>query len=128
MSQSLWIPGPLPGMNETIAAAKGAGGRGILYAAMKREWTQTVALFARAAHLQPVGGRAHFHFHWVERARKRDPDNIAAGKKYVLDGLVLARVLDGDGWEHVDGWKDTFDVGKAPGVRVTLIPVDAANV
>lgn len=116
MTQELWVPGPLPGLNEIVAAAKGFGGRGYGYAKLKREWTDVVALLARR--LQPMTA-AHLRFTWVEPRRQRNPDNIAAGKKFVIDGLVKAGVLPEDGWRQVLSFSDSWEVG-SPGVRVIL--------
>lgn len=116
----LWIPGPLPGMNELIAAAKGAGGRGLNFSRLKRRWTQSIALLAKAAHL-PRLERARFAFVWHEKNRQRDPDNVAAGgRKLVLDGLVVAGVLPNDGWANVAGWTDEFTAPDRPGVAVAI--------
>ena len=118
-----FVPGPLPGLNEVLASAKGYGGRGFGYAKLKRQWTQTIALHILAAGIKHVD-RARFEFRWVERDRKRDPDNVAAGgRKLCLDSLVLAKVLNNDGWGQVLGWTDSFEVGANPGVEVTIIPV-----
>jgi hypothetical protein len=109
-------------MNELIAAAKGSGGRGAAYARLKRRWTDAVVLLARSARIAPLE-RAQFAWRWVERDRRRDPDNVAAGgRKLVLDGLVAAKVLPGDGWANVAGWRDEFEVGPRPGVEVTITP------
>lgn len=120
MTQELFIPGPLPGMNELIAAAKGAGGRGYLYAKLKREWTETVASLAKArlTHVET----AWFRFDWYEKGRRRDPDNVAAGgRKLILDGLVAAGILTDDNWTRVLGWADYFNVdAKRPGVAVMI--------
>lgn len=120
MTQMLWVPGPLPGMNDIIAAAKGAGGRGARYAAMKRKWTDAVAFRARAERIHPVPGKAYLRFFWHERDQRRDLDNIAAAKKFVIDGLVVAKVLAGDGWAHVVGWNDAFVVTGKPGVEIAI--------
>lgn len=127
MTAGLWVPGPLPGMNELIAAAKGSGGRGAAYARIKDEWTTTVWAYAKAARLPKFPGRVVLSFRWLERDRRRDPDNVAAGgRKLVLDGLVTAGVLRGDGWRFVQSWRDSFDVytsvplARGPGVEVTL--------
>lgn len=126
-SASLWVPGPLPGMNELIAAAKGSGGRGAGYARLKREWTDIVQAFARAKKLPAFPGRVVMTFHWYERDKRRDPDNVAAGgRKLILDGLVAAGVLRDDGWRYIQSWTDRFDVegvggqNLGPGVGITI--------
>ena len=98
------------------------GGRGARYARIKEQWTQTCALHALAAGLKHLD-RVRLEFQWVERNRQRNPDNIACAHKYILDGLVNAKVLDNDGWSQVAGWSDSFEVGDKPGVWVTLIQV-----
>lgn len=120
-AQTLVIPGHLPGLNEIIAAAKGAGGRGFLYAKLKRQWSETIWALARSARLTPVV-RARFTFRWIEKDRRRDPDNVAAGgRKLIFDGLVKAGTMPGDGWAHIAGWSDSFEVDPhRHGVRVTI--------
>lgn len=123
---SLWVPGPLPGMNELIAAAKGAGGRGAHYAKLKKQWTDTVWALALSTGIHkpgPFPGRVCLAFRWFERDRRRDPDNVAAGgRKLVLDGLVQAGVIAGDGWRSIQSWTDSFNVSpERPGVAVTIL-------
>lgn len=122
MTTTIWIPGPLPGMNELIAAAKGTGGRGIGYSRMKREWKDVVQAIAQATKMPCFPGRVVMVWRWTERDRRRDPDNVAAGgRKLILDGLVAAGVLKGDGWRFVQSWTDRFDVDPArPGVHITI--------
>lgn len=122
---TLWIPCPLPGLNELISAAKGSGGHGTAYAQLKRQWTEAVWALAKAARIDkpgPFERPVMIDFQWVERDRRRDPDNVAAGgRKLILDGLVAAGVLAGDGWRHIDGWWDRWTVDPArPGVGVTI--------
>lgn len=127
MIVELWIDGPLPGQNEIIAAAKTGRGRFNGYARLKAQWSNDVFLLAKANRLKPwdkmANGPAEIEFQWRERGRRRDFDNIAAGAKFVLDGLVKAGVLAGDGWSHV--WSITHWFGvdaKRPGVLVRLSP------
>ncbi len=118
MTQRLWIPGPLPGMNEIIAAAK-SGGKGRVYAAMKASHTSAVTLFARKARLKPIDF-AVFGFDWHEPTRRRDPDNLMAGAKFILDGLVKAGVIPNDGWDNVGGLVHCWTLSKNRGVHVTI--------
>jgi hypothetical protein len=95
------------------------------YAKLKRQWTEAVWAEARAAGLHkggPFEGPARLRFEWRERDRRRDPDGVSAGgKKLVLDGLVMAKVLAGDGWKHIAGWEDSWSVdADQPGVMVTI--------
>jgi hypothetical protein len=119
---TFFIPGPLPCLNDMIAQAKGCGGRGRRYSSSKKQWTWTCATLAKASGLKHMDC-VRIGFHWVEQHKRRNPDNIAAAKKYVLDGLVQAGILDNDGWSQIDCWADTFAVGPRPGVHVTVEPV-----
>ncbi|WP_447973932.1 hypothetical protein [Nitrospira sp. Kam-Ns4a] len=104
----------------------GRGGRQWnAYAVLKRRWEQELVHWIHCARLRPVP-RAFVQFVWREPTRRRDPDNIAAGgRKLVLDALVAAGILPGDGWAAIQGWSDRFIVGDPPGVAVTLIGVPA---
>jgi len=120
-TQKFFVPGPLPGMNEIIAArgyrARG-GGR---YERMKKLWNHTVAIHAKAAKIKPVGNYCFLTFTWIEKDKRRDKDNIAAGKKLVIDGLVEAGILNNDGWSDISGFDDHWDVDvKRPGVYVEI--------
>ena len=51
------------------------------------------------------------HFHWVEANRRRDLDNIAFAKKFILDAMVKRRKLNDDSSKWVVGFTDTFEYG-----------------
>lgn len=51
------------------------------------------------------------HFHWVECNKKRDLDNIAFAKKFILDALVKQGKLKDDNRKCVTGFSDTFEYG-----------------
>ena len=115
MKQSLFIPGPLPGMNDYIGK-----GQRFKYNTDKKRWALTVGACIRSAKLQPVE-RAFIYWKWKEKNRRRDPDNfIAIGKKFILDALTTCGVLKGDGWDHIEGFWDTWVVSDEPGVLVIL--------
>jgi Holliday junction resolvase RusA-like endonuclease len=125
VTQSLWIDEPLPGLNEILAAAKSGHGRGNAYARMKADWTERIYFWAKSARMKPMPSPVRIGFLWVEKNRRRDPDNVAAGgRKLILDGLVKAGVLSDDGSHEIQSWTDTFTVDKEkPGVRVEIAAV-----
>lgn len=127
-AQTFFVPGVLPGMNEIVAAAKGAGGRGYGYAAMKKKATGHVVIMAKSNRLRPMESPVHVAFEWHEirtgKKRGRDMDNIAAGAKFVFDGLVDAKVITEDNWGHVTSFTHAFKaVARKPGVLVTIVEV-----
>jgi hypothetical protein len=129
MTQHFFIPGPLPGLNEILKLANQRRGTWNAYNDLKQEWGTTIQRYIRQARLRPVVGPAFFTFLWREANRRRDLDNIAVARKFVLDALVEIEILENDGWRHVLGWADSFIVEPAaPGVEVTMTtPADDAE-
>jgi Holliday junction resolvase RusA-like endonuclease len=126
MPARFWVPGQLPGMNEIIAAAKGAGGRGYTYSKLKKQWTSDVAWLARAAQV-PRAETIRLECTWVEPIHKngarRDRDNVECGVKFLLDGLKAARVIPDDRPENYLGATHHHEQACKPGVWVTVVPV-----
>lgn len=98
-----------PGLNEIIKVAKA---HPMAYSAMKKRWGHVVETSIRQAKLKPMRGPVQIHLTWVEKTRRRDPDNIRAGSKFILDALVKAKVLPGDSLATVWGLSDSFVVDK----------------
>lgn len=100
--QRLWIPGPLPGLNDIIDAKGNRFRSGYdAYSSLKRKWGQTVALLARAQRFRRLE-EGHFVYLFREPNRRRDPSNfVAGGVKIVEDALQEAELLPNDGWKQV---------------------------
>ena len=116
----LFIPGPLPGLNEIINAKGNAyGGGASAYTKMKKQWCGTIALLAHSQGIKTIGS-GHFTYLFRERDKRRDPSNIAAGAvKLIEDGLQTAGLLENDGWKQVLGFSHHFMVdAKHPGCTV----------
>jgi Holliday junction resolvase RusA-like endonuclease len=62
-------------------------------------------------------------FEWHERTKKRDADNIASAKKFILDALVKMRVIEDDGRKYVKGFYDVIVDDKEDFVIVELLEV-----
>jgi hypothetical protein len=108
----LFVPGPLPGMNEILAARGSVSGaiegthkRANKYGELKKKWTREVQTRAMVARLDPgCIPAAHFTFLHFERDQLRDPDNLCGGaQKILLDALKGAGLMANDGWRHVLG-------------------------
>lgn len=59
------------------------------------------------------------HFHWIEGNKKRDLDNIAFAKKFILDAMVKYGKLSDDNRRYVTAFTDTFEYGDK--TRVVLV-------
>jgi hypothetical protein len=117
--QRLVILGSFPGLNNIVETAKRhwAG-----YSTEKKKKTTSVAIMARAAKLKTVTGKCIVRCLWFEKDKRRDPDNIRVGIKYILDGLVEAGVLPTDGWKCITALEDRFHVDKErPRVEIEII-------
>ncbi len=86
---------------------------------MKREAEQIVIWSAKASRLR-VKTPVFMRYVWIEPNKKRDKDNISSfGRKVIQDALVKGGFLPGDGWQHIEGFSDSFEVGQ-PKIIVTF--------
>lgn len=104
----LVVPGQLPTLNEIIEEAKT---HWAIYRDNKEDFTKVVAIEAYNAKL-PKMKAIKLDITYYRKNRRHDPDNIAAAKKFILDGLVAAGVLENDGWKQVRGWTEAWEVDK----------------
>jgi hypothetical protein len=120
---SVWIPGPLPGLNEIIDARGHVRGKWNGYMAMKTKWGDRIATMAFVQKFPKITG-GYFTYLFVERDRRRDKSNIAGGGvKLIEDGLQEAELLENDGWDQVLEIRPYFTVmagGAAEHVGVSL--------
>lgn len=122
--QAIWFGGPLPGLNDMLAAARKSRGRHSAYSKLKADWTAGVSMAPILRKCMRFA-RARFLFVWEEEHQRRDPDNLAAGgTKLILDGLVKAGVLDNDGWKQVAGIAHEFIKRPGSGVLVRITAVE----
>ena len=97
--RKLVIPFSLPGLNEYIDAERAHRQKG---AAMKRKWQGAVMLALRNQNHGPLSEPVRIGFVWVEKDRRRDPDNVSAfGRKVILDAMVKIRLLKNDGQKNI---------------------------
>ena len=97
----------LPSLNEYINACRKNRYAG---AEMKKRIESDIAYFV--AKLPRFERPINIHFHWIEGNKRRDLDNVAFGKKFILDTLVKAGKLKDDNRKCVTGFIDTFEYGK----------------
>lgn len=124
MQVELTFEGEFPTLNEVIDMSKSHFGA---YKDSKEVYTNAVITecikYPRPPQFtEPVD----VHFLWYRSSRRSDPDNIAAGQKFILDGLVKGGVLKNDGWKQVKSISHDFEVDKHnPRVVVTLTEVES---
>jgi len=103
----LVFEGKLPGLNDYTRACRTNPHVG---AAMKKKIEKGIL-----AQLYDYDGptgivAANVKFTWFEGNKRRDKDNIAFAKKFVLDALVSKGILKDDGWEGISSFRDFFMV------------------
>lgn len=109
------VPGELPAQNEIIKAAKSSP---YAYSRMKKDSTNTITWLSK--------NKANMDRIWLDityvcKNRRKDPDNIAAAKKFILDGLVAAGVIPNDGWNEIAGWTEDFKIDKQnPRIEIVI--------
>lgn len=113
------IPGRLPGLNEIIEAAKQGKGKYQPYALMKEEYTTMIAWIAKK---MPRFEKVVLIITWYEPDSRRDPDNIMAGQKFILDGMVAAGTIPNDSQRYIQGILHRFRVDKQnPRIEVEIV-------
>jgi len=135
VEQRFALPIVLPSFND-IERARAVRDRifGNGYARLKYELQSAIVGYVRKAKLRPILPGVLVGFEWWERDRRRDPLDVRASCKFVLDALCepdragdrqpRASVMHCDGWHCVRGVADTFEVSQALcGVIVTLYGV-----
>ena len=125
--KALVIKGRLPGLNEYTTACRTSPHKGN---EMKRQAQDTVmwhimSQLRGVRFTRPV----FLLFTFYEPNRKRDLDNISSfARKAIQDALVKCGTLKNDGWGHVTGFLDSFDVdAKDPRIVVEFIEQGAGQ-
>jgi Holliday junction resolvase RusA-like endonuclease len=120
----LVIEGRLPGLNEYSNAERSMSGSRKA-AKIKREVQDTIGYYIlRDLRGVRIERKVRLDIKWYEPNRKRDYDNIAFAKKFIQDALVEMGVLQNDGWKHIGGFSDSFDVDKVnPRVEVIITEI-----
>lgn len=122
MIYKLEIKQKLPSFNDYIKACRT---NKYLGASMKEKIEYTIWLYI----LQQLKGLeiqkpVFITFTWVEENEKRDLDNICFAKKFILDALQKAGILENDNRRHVAGFIDKFEYAKKSKVIVEIEEIE----
>lgn len=113
---SFEIPGKLPQLNDYIRAERA-------------NW-RAAARIKREAHKQVIDAMQdppHFDapvnvcFKWFRPDRRSDKDNVAFAKKFVLDALQMAGVIENDKWNMCTPYDGGFYIDKQNPRTVVII-------
>jgi Holliday junction resolvase RusA-like endonuclease len=118
----LIIPGELPDFNNVI---KQTQRHRFAYVVFKKKETERIMLTAKAAQLKAIKVPVAVTFHWYTPSRRKDPDNLAHGMKYIFDGLVKAGHLPDDTQHYVREIHLYFTLDRdRPRIEVELTPAE----
>lgn len=119
MIHRLTIPGKLPSLNDLIEENRKSPRTG---AKLKRETQDLIHWHILAQLKHPIKTPVRIICIFCEPDERRDLDNVYSAHKYILDALVAAEKLPGDGQKYITGIVDEATVDKvAPRVEVILI-------
>lgn len=107
------IPYKFPSLNDYTRACRSGWQSG---SKMKSKIQKDISLFINAL---PVFDKPIIiHFLWIEDNKRRDYDNIAFAKKFILDAMQECGKLKNDNRKYVVGFSDDFEYGSP--TRVVL--------
>lgn len=112
------INGRLSGLNELIGANRSGWQAG---AGIKRRnqriVTDSILISGRKEFSSPVC----INIHWYEPNKKRDPDNIFSGVKFILDAMVEMNIIPDDSQKYVQKINNELFIDKDnPRIVVTI--------
>ena len=84
---------------------------------IKKEETEVAKLHFLG---KKIRKRVHITFVWHLPNKRKDPDNVAFGKKFILDGMVKAGCLENDNLKWIASLKDEFEVDGNDFVEVLI--------
>ena len=116
----IWeIPMKLPSLNEYTRICRTNPYKESKF---KKNLEDDIGMFI--ARMPRFDNPVEIHFHWVEGNKRRDLDNIAFAKKFILDALVKYGKLADDNRKCVTAFTDTFEYSDETKVILEIEGVD----
>jgi Holliday junction resolvase RusA-like endonuclease len=91
------------------------------YAAAAIKKKETAVAEEAMKELKPIEEECTVRFIWYLTNKRRDLDNIAFAKKFILDGAVKAGVIPNDNVKYITGFEDIVVFSEVEKVEVTFI-------
>lgn len=108
----------LPSLNEYIKQINNNRHQGNKF---KQEIEELICWYIKLAKIDKVEKTCFVKFIWHEKTRKRDCDNIASAKKFILDALQKCEIIKNDNQKYITGFSDVFIKDDKDFVEVELI-------
>ena len=123
----LVIAGRLPGLNEYTNACRTNAQAGHQMKINAQELVQWAIIqqMRQVKFKKPV----FMLYTFIEKDRRRDRDNVSSfARKVIQDALVRCGTLQDDGWDHITGSLDQYEVDKEnPRIIVEFIEQEEAD-
>ena len=112
----------IPSLNDYIRACRS---NAYLASKFKKDLEEEIGIYVMQ--LPKFEKPIKIHFHWIEGTKRRDFDNVAAGKKFILDAMVKQGRLKDDNRRFVTAFTDTFSYGNATKVILTIEELEESD-
>lgn len=86
-----------------------------------------IDIYLKHNSLQSVDEPVKIRFDWHEKTMRRDADNIASAKKYILDAMQNKNILPNDNRKYVKGFYDDIIDDDENYVLVEIKPLKDIN-
>jgi Holliday junction resolvase RusA-like endonuclease len=103
-AQKIKIVGKMPSLNEYIEAC-----RRNAHCGARLKSNVEAGIIPQLAKLKKIEKPVHITFIWHEINKRRDKDNVAAAKKFILDALQKAGKLINDNNDYIAGFTDRLN-------------------
>lgn len=120
MIKQLTIKTKFPTLNQYIASMNR---NRYIGNAMKQKYTQITALTSIANDFKLDNIKYDVEITWFVTNFKSDPDNIAFGIKFILDGLVKSKAIKNDGHKNIGSITHNFEKSEEDYSVIKLTPV-----
>ena len=97
------LPMKLPSLNEYVNVCRTNPYKASKF---KKDLERDIGIFIEQ--LPRFENPVEIHFHWIEGNKKRDLDNVAFAKKFILDAMVKYGKLKDDNRRCVTAFQDSF--------------------
>ena len=118
---SFEIPFRLPSLNEYIDKCRNNRYGGAKY---KKDIEMEIM---RVLPKCQIECQVWFDFVWYEQTKRRDKDNVAFAKKYILDAIQRSGMIPNDNNQFVLGFSDRFVYGEGDKVKVIVKEMSDAD-
>lgn len=122
--QRFEVPIKFVSLNEYIELCKRRKGNYNPAQNYKHKVQNDIVFCIKGARIKKIKRPSFFRFIWYESSKRRDKDNVAFGKKFLLDGMQSAGILPSDNNRWVVGFEDHFIYGKGQKVVVEIYDCD----